>query len=830
MAAFRPPVVLEGMYHWTGFDGFPGRRLWLAVLAALACGVLSSRASSIHYAWELPNSYANTGSTYPAQAAPGTTTSFYASAPQREWTQWWLTPERWKYQWFRDGRPISGETRWSLTLRNLTAADTGNYSVRWSSDGYPEFWDYFALTVAPQPATPLISSVTVPVFARTPLKLFPNGRLVLWDYPLDGQSYSMRFHIVSPAGALEQTVVRGDPSYESNINFLSDGRFLRSNDKVPGLSDLLGTTDFFIQVLEEYPDGSCLIRAERVMRTWVTDPKPVMLRLTHEFFIDYSYPPVFGVPSVAKGQWHAGHFLAWEGPTLVARFADGSLDPAFHLFRMTDAWPDGSAEEIPFYGRYLEPLQDGTLLLRAGDYFVRLRADGTPIDGTRGSTPHALAARVSPFDGHLYYGNRRFRTSTPIGEETFFVGTEPTTGARWEWILPKADGTLLAGTTSPGGHILGTLRADAVATPTFPVIGTAPVPALERGASLSLAPPVSGPGPFTYQWVSLDGGELPAITNAPSLVFESFSARNVGHYQLRVTNAQGTTLSPVFRLVPFTVVRLAALSGRGVAGTTENALVAGWRTHRPASFLTRGVGPALAQYGVTRFAPNPALEIFDAFRSAYRNDDWDSDSASGVQLKDLFRETGAPPFLDGSKDAAVRSANNDLATLHVTSPERQGVALAEVFDLNSPSAFITRLTALSLRGFAGTGDETLIGGFVIDDRSGLERPLPVLLRVVGPTLAQYGITQPLADPVLKLFNARGELIASNDNWDDTADNRTRVAAATERVKLTPLPAAGGDAALVAELPPGSYTIHATNRNGATGVALIEIYRADLSAP
>ena len=87
--------------------------------------------------------------------------------------------------------------------------------------------------------------------------------------------------------------------------------------------------------------------------------------------------------------------------------------------------------------------------------------------------------------------------------------------------------------------------------------------------------------------------------------------------------------------------------------------------------------------------------------------------------------------------------------------------------------------------------------------------------------AQFGVAFPLADPVLTLFNAQGQVVARNDNWSDT--DPIGLAAAMQQVGAFSLPAASKDAAVLLDLPAGVYSVQATGATNATGVTLIEIY-------
>jgi hypothetical protein len=86
----------------------------------------------------------------------------------------------------------------------------------------------------------------------------------------------------------------------------------------------------------------------------------------------------------------------------------------------------------------------------------------------------------------------------------------------------------------------------------------------------------------------------------------------------------------------------------------------------------------------------------------------------------------------------------------------------EVYDLTPDSN--STLANISTRGFVETGSNLMIGGFIV--QNGIQK---VLVRGLGPTLGQppFNVPEALADPVLAIFDANGQQIASNDNWKDT---------------------------------------------------------------
>ena len=131
-----------------------------------------------------------------------------------------------------------------------------------------------------------------------------------------------------------------------------------------------------------------------------------------------------------------------------------------------------------------------------------------------------------------------------------------------------------------------------------------------------------------------------------------------------------------------------------------------------------------------------------------------------------------------------------------------------------------RMSNIATRGFAGTGDQVMTGGFVIGD--GGRR---VLIRAVGPTLGGFGVAGTIADPVLTLIPAGGtvaDAIAVNDNWGDN-DNADEIVSRSAALGAFALGDGSADAVLLLTLDAGGYTAQVTGADGGTGVAIIEVY-------
>lgn len=324
------------------------------------------------------------------------------------------------------------------------------------------------------------------------------------------------------------------------------------------------------------------------------------------------------------------------------------------------------------------------------------------------------------------------------------------------------------------------------------------------GSPHSLAPltqPAGIPLTLTY-----DGGNIP-----PSLP-------GTYHVVARTQDASLDTVAEATLVITSSNPgRLINLSVRALAGTDSNILTIGFVTFggtQDASLLIRGIGPTLAEHGLTNgLLADPRLNVFSGSAIIASNENW------APALNSLFTRTGAFALPESSTDAALAiDLPAGIYTSQVSGPLEgpvgaTGIALGEIYDLNtsySPDA--PRLINASARCQVGSGDEVLVPGFVISG----DTPLRVLIRAVGPTLSEYGVVGPLADPQMTLYRGT-QAIGSNDDWDAS------LAATFAKVGAFVLPNGSKDAAIVVELPPGLYTAHVRSSDGSPGVALVEVY-------
>jgi phospholipase/lecithinase/hemolysin len=249
------------------------------------------------------------------------------------------------------------------------------------------------------------------------------------------------------------------------------------------------------------------------------------------------------------------------------------------------------------------------------------------------------------------------------------------------------------------------------------------------------------------------------------------------------------------------------ISTRGKVGTGEDVLIAGFiiTGTDPKMVIVRALGPSLSSFGVPGPLADPTLTIYDSNHVVVaRNDNWRDTQQAAIEA------TGLAPQNNLESAIVVTLAPGAYTAIISGKNGGTGNALAEVYDLNTTANSV--LANVSTRGFVGTGDDVLIGGFII--ASG--EPPVIVLRAIGPSLSSQGVAQPLQDPNIELHDQNGALIGSNDNWRDTHPTA---------IKATLLePTDTREAVIVASLVAGNYTAIVRGNNGTTGVALVEAYR------
>jgi len=132
---------------------------------------------------------------------------------------------------------------------------------------------------------------------------------------------------------------------------------------------------------------------------------------------------------------------------------------------------------------------------------------------------------------------------------------------------------------------------------------------------------------------------------------------------------------------------------------------------------------------------------------------------------------------------------------------------------------------IDTRSFVQTGDNVMIGGFIVQG-TGTKR---VIIRAIGPELGAppYNLPGALADPTLELHNAAAGLIGSNDNWQTTIIGGIITSSQVSDIQSSGLaPTDASESAIIADLAPGNYTAIVSGVGNTTGVALVEVYDLD----
>ena len=324
------------------------------------------------------------------------------------------------------------------------------------------------------------------------------------------------------------------------------------------------------------------------------------------------------------------------------------------------------------------------------------------------------------------------------------------------------------------------------------------------GAEVTLAVGVPGTAPLWYQWLK-DGVPVEGATKA-TLALGAVTPSSPGAYTVVVGNEGGTITSQAARVTVSSASSLNNLSVRTNLATGQTLTLGAVVGGGSRTVLIRAAGPVLSAFGLAGMA-DPRLDLFlpGATTATAANDDWPS------ALAPAFSAAGAFPFPTGSRDAALSQSVSGPFTVRAGGPAA-GIVLVEAYDTGGTAG--ARLINVSARNRVGTGDDILIAGISVTGTGAKQ----VLIRAVGPTLAAFGVTGFLADPTVRVLDAKGASVGVNDNW------AAALAPTFVQVGAFPLNAGSRDAALLVTVPAGAtYTIQVSGVNNGTGEALVEVY-------
>jgi alpha-tubulin suppressor-like RCC1 family protein len=178
--------------------------------------------------------------------------------------------------------------------------------------------------------------------------------------------------------------------------------------------------------------------------------------------------------------------------------------------------------------------------------------------------------------------------------------------------------------------------------------------------------------------------------------------------------------------------------------------------------------------------------------------------------------SGSQLNLIGAGDCTVTALQGGDATY--------GEAVPVLRTFNVSDHNVIRLANISTRVWSqGLAEATPFAGFVIGASQGKKK---VGIVATGPSLANYGISNPMADPVIRLYNQGNAQIAQNDNWDFGPFPQSTDANETELRKFGLGPPNRLESGLVVDLDPGAYTVRVFDSQGRDGVTLVAVYELD----
>ena len=473
-----------------------------------------------------------------------------------------------------------------------------------------------------------------------------------------------------------------------------------------------------------------------------------------------------------------GHFL-------VARFtAAGALDPTFNGtgFHTTTIGSSTSAA----YGVAIQP--NGKII-----------AAGKSFNGTREE-----------------FAFMRFLSGGTL-DTAFGAGGRVTVG-----FAGNAHASAVA--LQAGGAIFAAGQENDTVVETFAVVGLEGDDTTGPQITFTATPVIIGDSNATFAFTVTDSGgsgiasikcSLDSAISAPCTSPVSLSGLSENSHTFWVTARDGAGNSSVAKrtwsVSPLSATpRLVNISTRGQVQTGFDVMIGGFvlSGNVPKTVVIRAIGPSLANYGVAGALANPTVQLVRLSDNTVvaTNDDWGTDP-SATQIADLGLAPAHPlesalfvSLVPGAYTAIVSGVGG--AT---------GVGLIEVYEVGMPEV---QLINISTRGKVQTGFDVMIGGFVILG----EAPQKVLIRAIGPSLANYGVSGALANPTMQLVRiADSALLAANDDWQ-TASNAGEIVA-TSLAPLHPY-----ESAILITLAPGAYTAIVSGVGGATGVGLVEVYR------
>src|ERR1022692_2722569 len=274
----------------------------------------------------------------------------------------------------------------------------------------------------------------------------------------------------------------------------------------------------------------------------------------------------------------------------------------------------------------------------------------------------------------------------------------------------------------------------------------------------------------------------------------------------------GAPAAPTPTPTPANPSHLTNISTRMQVGINDEVLIGGFivkgSQSQPKKVIVRAIGPSLGAAGVPGAMADPTLELHDSTGATIAtNDNWTASTqanaitASGLAPSDPHESAIIATLLPGSYTAIIRGVNSTT-----------GIASVEAYDIDSTP---TRLVNISARGQVGINDQVLIGGFIVNGSQSKN----LIVRAIGPSLTNAGISGVLADPTLELHDSNGNTLSTNNDWQSSSQ-------ASQISASGFAPSNPKESAIMATLAQGAYTAIIRGANSSTGIGMIEVYDLD----
>jgi len=709
------------------------------------------------------------------------------------------------YQWFKDGSPIGGATSSSLALASVTSASAGAYRVDVTNAGGTTRSAAATIMVTDLAAVPVISSQPTPQTAL-------GGGSATFAVVATGNpapTYQWRKNGIGISGANAATYTL------TNVQ-LSDAA---SYDVI--VSNVAGAvrSSFVPLTVTAAPTAPAITR----------QPANVVALVGASIALSAA---ATGAPAPSY-QWQKDN-------------ADlpGANSPTLTLTNLTSAQAgDYVLVARNSIGTATSGSANVRVLLRsyAGTYFGRLGDDGGSFALHIGANQTGVFLAFSPGAGSTYicrgvvvdetgrfiFTSAVTTTATMIAEELGSANDEPRS--------TKAD-LIVSGTIGLDGSVTGTAGAltltatKSTGTTTQAVAGYYEAwVAGSSGQTLTIVSPAGQALVVVQTATSVDAG-VGTANSAGAVAVTTTTGQTVAAMVSGTTNTLtgtvtdnkgvGTTFAGASNTaVGVAEQRLGNLSSRARTSIGEQVAIAGFVISGEDSktVLIRAVGPTLANFRVTGVLSAPRLDLYRGSTLIANNTGW-SRATNAAEISAAAAITGAFVLAAESADSAVvvNLAPGAYTAVVSSASGVAGVALVEVYDLSGAAAG-QKLINLSTRAIAGTASETLIAGLVVTGNF----PKRVLIRAAGPALTAFGITGALTRPRLELYSG-STLIAQNTGWSTSLD-AAGISEATAQAGAFAFASGSNDSAILVNLAPGAYTAQVSSSDGATGVALVEIY-------